>query len=515
MKGARTIIFLASFLSITPSVVFAEGGYRNGDLLLALRNERESSVGGAIRSHYSAAPATLHLIDSISISGAAVTADIERFDQPIVMQAGSGHNDYSLSAESYYKLSPTSTITGRAAYSNGSIRSVTFSDAVDYATVAPFVIGDDTGGKFNRQQYSFGGGWGHTFDAWALGIEADYSAAIAYRAIDPRVKNTVSDLGVRIGGGRTIGSSYMLGISAGIRTYNQDIDVDFYNPTTHAITYVFTGLGSVSNRFKGADTQTASHSLIGFNAVIQLVPLTKSNRFYATLSGDFSTVNLILHGYRDLSFGSTATKKANLCVSRLFSVNRLTVLPTVSAALSKRTATENLFGSSDENYLKIGERKNYYHNCYRVAVSIPGTLSLSQRTLMSASLHGEYLHDNEYLPQPSRSLKTDCVLLGVTIGATQRFGRHWTGGANIGMDSRNILSTSAAWGGLDLTTPEGEMTLSNYRMRSCDATMLTAGLSLSRAINSVAVTLSATYHHSNFSDINSGDRIVSALSLTF
>ena len=256
--------------------------------------------------------------------------------------------------------------------------------------------------------------------------------------------------------------------------------------------------------------------MTGFSAALQFVPAEHSNSYYAAVEASTVKADLILRGYRDLNYGSTVTNKVGFSLSRLIVIRcNLSLFPTVSGSLAGRVATENLFGSSDENYVTIGSRKNYHHNRLCVAAGLPASLSLPSRTTVSVDLKAAYMADEEYLTEPSRKLKTDFMQLSATLGATQRFSGHWTIGANAGINARNILSTSALWGGLDLTSPVGQATLDNYQMASCNASSLSAGLSLSRAIKSVAVTLSVEYSHTDYRRLNVGDHIISYISLVF
>lgn len=513
----KGITYLAiSILLGIPAVSLAAGHPQKGDSILNLKIERESATGKSLRDYYTAAPATMHFADKSSISTARVTADIEKFDVPVVVQNGDGHNLYGLEAESYYKLSGISTVWGHAGYHNGKTRDIAFSDVIGYETVAPFVIGDDTGGDLSSQQYDFGGGWGRTFGQWAIGLQGDYTAAIAHRAVDPRVRNIVSDLNVTIGGARSIGPAYIIGLNCGVSIYHQDTDVDFYNPVTHAITMVYTGLGSTASRFKGADAQSTTHRMTGFNATLQFVPTTHSDRFYATLSGKMTRADLILDGYNNLNFGTTSTVSVDGRLSRLVTSGPVSFFPTLSGHYVNRAATENLFGSSAGNYEKIGQRENYNHNRYGAALDIPVSWRLkSHQTLLTLDLSGGYYNDKEYLIEPSRRVETNYFTGSLTLDVTKKIGGNWAVGLRLGYDGRFVGSTSAEWAGLDLTSPEGEMTLHNYNLSSCNANAQHAGLVISRPIKTMVVSLSARYTRYDYNDFNKGHRVFTALSLSF
>lgn len=511
LKG---IICVASLTLLVTTA--ASGQPQEGDSILNLKIERESAIGKSQRVYYTSGAATMHYADSSNFSSAALNADIRRFDAPVAVQNGGGHNLYGLTAESTCKLSSTTTVWGHAGYHNGKTRDIALCDVVGYETIAPYVAGDDTGGDLSSQRYDFGGGWSRTYGAWALGVEAGYSAAVAHRATDPRVRNIVSDLNVGIGGARHLWLGYMLGVNCGVRIYHQDTDVDFYNPTTHAITMVLTGLGSTASRFKGADAQSTTHRLRGFTATLQLVPVSGGDSFYASVTGDIAGADLILDGYNNLKFGSTATRTVDGRLSRLITAGRFSLFPTVSGHYMSRIAIENLFGSSAGNYEKIGERENYHHNRYGATFALPVSWRLhGPRAIITLDLQAGYLHDKEYLMELARNLETDYITSSVTLDASKKLGRHWAASLEVGYVGRVVKSTSATWGGLDLTSAIGEITLHNYRMASCDLNAVHGSITLSRALRTSVVSLSARYERCDYRHLNKGQSLVTNLSLSF
>ena len=512
----KGIIYLATTAFLMISVETFAGNHRKGDSILYFKLERESATGRSLRDYYTAGPATMHFADTANYSAVALTADSERSGRAAVVQNGRGHDLYGLSAESYYKLSTAATVWGHAAYHNGVTRNVALCDAVDYETVGPFVIGDDTGGDLKSQRYDFGGGWSRAYKAWSIGLDAGYRAEIAHRPVDPRVRDIVSDLNVGIGASRLLGRRYMLGLNCGIRVYHQDCDVDFYNPVTHAITMVYTGLGGMSGRFKGADARTASNRLTGFRASIQLVPKSHSDSFYATVSAETTDAALILNGYNNLKFGTVATKNVTAQVSRLMSSGQFSFFPSISGRYTDRVATENLFGSSAENYEKIGERKNYHHSRLAVALSLPTSWHTSDRMAqVSADIRLTYLSDKEYLIDPDRRVATDCLTGSAALEVTKRIGSNWALGLNLGYGYRAIMSTSARWGALDLTSPEGAAALHNYEMASCGADGVKVGFTASRAVRALVISLSVRYTRLGYKGLTDGNRFAAGLSITF
>ncbi|MDE6368067.1 MAG: hypothetical protein K2K94_02380 [Muribaculaceae bacterium] len=512
----KGILYLATFIIL--GITAAYGNPQNNVAILKLKLDRESPIAEILRDYYNSTPATMHFADTVNVSTAVLTADIDRSDIAVLAQNGKGYNYYSLFAETYYKLSPVSTLWGHAGYLNGKTLDIAFCDVINYETVAPFVLCDDAGGNLNSQRYDFGGGWSRCYNGiWSLGAQADYAATVSHRAVDPRVRNIVSDLNVVVGGARKVGQGYMLGLNLGVRVYNQDTDVDFYNTVTHAVTMVYTGLGTTSSRFRGADAQNSSHRMTGFNASLQLVPTTHGDRFYGDIAIERTNVDLILTGYNNLNFGTTTTTMLKAKLSRQWSVGQgVTLFPTISCYISNRVATENLFGSSAENYDKIGERQNYHHNHQRLMFEMPVSIRLNQgATLLTVLPIVGYAGNKEYLLEPARNIHTDCIIGGMSLSATKRLACQWAIGAKVEYAGRFAASTSAEWGGLDFTTPIGLMCKSNYSMSSCDVTTQKVSVTASRAINAVVASLSASLEHSDYKGLSENNRLAVGLSLTF
>ena len=101
------------------------------------------------------------------------------------------------------------------------------------------------------------------------------------------------------------------------------------------------------------------------------------------------------------------------------------------------------------------------------------------------------------------------------LDATKSFRNHWSIGAQVGYKGRFVSSTSAEWGGLDLTTPEGMMCQSNYRISSSDISAGEALITLSRAFSSIALSLSAGYTRYDYGGIDDGNNFTAALSVIF
>lgn len=135
--------------------------------------------------------------------------------------------------------------------------------------------------------------------------------------------------------------------------------------------------------------------------------------------------------------------------------------------------------------------------------------------MLSADIRLACLSDKEALSDPDRCIATDYLTGGIALEATKRIGRHWALGLSFGHQYRAIMSTSARWGALDLTSPEGAAALSNYEMASCEAEELLTGITASRAVKDMVISLSVRYARLDYKRLTDGNRFAAGLSITF
>ena len=135
------------------------------------------------------------------------------------------------------------------------------------------------------------------------------------------------------------------------------------------------------------------------------------------------------------------------------------------------------------------------------------------RAIITLDLQAGYLHDKEYLVEPTRNLETDYITSSVTLDASKKFGRHWAVSLGLGYEGRTVKSTSATWGALDLTSAIGEMTLHNYNMASCPVNALHGSLTVARTLRTSVVSLSARYERCDYRGLNKGPGSYTGLTL--
>lgn len=331
-------------------------------------------------------PATMVRLDSISLSAIGVSARYDRQSDAVMQQLGRGGHDFTVDAESYTRLSPSSCVWGSARFRTGVTRDVRWTDCIDYMRVAPYVLGDAVGGDMSSREYTFSGGYAKDFGRWSVGAEAVYRAEIAYRDRDPRIKTVVSDLAVGPGVSYAVSQRYVLGLDAAIDIYRQNCDLDFYNPVNDINTYPLTGLGTYYKRFTGNTNKNSGYQSDGYSAGLQLVS-TDGYGFNSSFGISHSRMEQRLRNYNNLTLGMTDIDNIGVTmtyVSRLTSSLRFA--PAVDLSSESRKGTENLFGtSSGGSYDIIGKRSNYRQTRRVTSVTLPLEVTAGTGVLTAAS----------------------------------------------------------------------------------------------------------------------------------
>lgn len=473
-------------------------------------------VGRQWRDAYSINPATMSYRDSVSVSSAAVAVDHDNASRPAVIQLGDGHTLYSIGAGSYYKLDRVQTVWGHASFTAGKHNNVRMADCLDYELLAPYMMGDDKGGDITIQRYAFGGGWTRSWDKWTAGVQADYRAEIGHRSHDPRIRDIVSDLNLTLGASYRIGK-YAIGIDGGIRFYHQDCDVDYYNMANTTMTRMLSGLGSIYTRFDNNVCDQTGHSLRGYNADLTLVPAGGDTGVTVNLRYRSDKAKLILRDYNNLTLGITTTRTVSADASWRVATHAFTFMPTVAATVIARDGTENLFGPpAAGSYDQIGSRDNYRHNITTLAVAVPVEWRLpSHNVIVTATPHASTYNEAEKLLNPERKLHVANWAAGLNLDGAKTLGSKTAIMAGADITMRNNRAYTPTWGGLDLSSATGSVVASNYEMATADVIDAGCHAGITHVVNDKALSLDASYRHTDYRSKATANRITVTLSLTF
>lgn len=450
---------------------------------------------------YSHNPATMLYSDSVSLSSIAVSADYSSLDRAVMEQTGTGSRLLSIGANSYRKLSKDMAVWGNASFTTGSYRNIKWSDCIDYEYVAPYVLGDDTGGNLTTQCYKFSGGIAKSVNRWTVGAQARYRAEIAYRDHDPRIKTIVSDLDVTIGASLEVADKRILGVNGGISVYNQNCDLDFYNPVNDINTYTLTGMGTYYRRFMGNTNKNSGYNSIGFSAGAQFLSTDKSG-FKASVCVESYRMKQQLRNFNNITLGFTDNLTISTSASyRWYVNNRLTIEPLLTGFFSHRKGTENLFGNSTgASYDKIGSNSFYRHNRFDAAIALPIQWTAAGKTYITIAPHSSFSANEERYATPLRKTDVLHIVPGVMASLSMNRGA-WLWDMAINGEYRLSHSQEPIWTDLDTTSALGACQLNNYSMLDAESCKGDIRLNVTRHMGPVALNGSIFYSLQHYRSI--------------
>lgn len=387
------------------------------------------------------------------------------------------------SVDSYIKVNRRLTAWGAASFETHHQWDVRWNSALDYLRVAPYVLADSVGGNLSAQQYRFSGGVGYSLGKWTIGGEAAYRAEISYRRRDPRVKDVVSDLAVKIGASLDLGQ-WLAGLSGGVTIYNQEVDIDFYSPVNNIRTYCMTGIGSVYPRFSGGSTSNSAYEGIGYSGSVQLVQKSlRGVRFY--FAGGKEEITQRVRDYNNLDLTKTETYTMSSTIQ--YSMPRLITF-SISGGWIRRIGTENLFGTAIGNtYPKLSERQNYIADFAYGTFRLPVELSPCKawRINITPEFGGAYMR--QFLREPNRLLEHSYISPALSLGLSWRT----SAAVRLSLDAsgKRIFANTIAdrLNGISAETERGQLVLTENALLSCCRTRLAADLRCDFKISSCPV----------------------------
>lgn len=421
-------------------------------------------------------PASMFYLMPFSLSDFRIKGASSASDEAYVVQEGKGALAGTVDASSYLRLDRRTTVWGAASFTTGKRRSILWNNSSDYRLVAPYILGDSVGGDLSSRTYSFSGGYAGKSRRWTWGAEASYRAAIDYRNRDPRDKITVSDLAVK-GGATLLTGRYIIGLGGHLRVYNQESDVDFYNPNNDIRTYLLTGLGNYYARFSGNSSGNTAYKGLGYGATAQLLPASGTG---FSLSATFGKLRMtqVLRDYNNLDLTRADTYTLSLRTSYTLRIGKVSTGILLSADAMRRPGYENIFGTSvGSNYTRIGTRRNYLHDMAETTLAIPVSFDPSERVTLHIvpAVSGTYSHE-EYR-RPLRTLEAHSFTPSLDVRAVWRSSRRMSWGIEAGAARRLSDADRRNLPGLSTESSLGKTVRHNFDMLTSDLTAARASLS--------------------------------------
>lgn len=403
-------------------------------------------------------------------------------EEPQVEQTGTGHLLGKLNAHSYMRLSPATVVWEGAQFQTGERRNLRWTEAVEYDRVAPYVLADSVGGDLSGRRYSFYGGYAGSRDGWNWGAKGSYEASIDYRDRDPRDKIVVSDLHIDLGVSRNLGN-YSVGAGVGLNVYNQDCDLEFYNPINNIRVYVLTGLGTTYSRFSGNSGENSAYDGIGYDIALTLTPL-RSAGAWGAVRYHYEQMKQILRDFNNLQLTCTNAYYFEGECGYRFAGAAVNIAPRGRVGWRRRIGTENIFGSSvGTDYNKIGEHTYYYSDRVVAVAGAPMTIKLAHSTQLEVVPEGVWHYEHENYRTPKRDLESQRYTARLKVGCTFGIGERCRLKPAIAGSLSHGDAINRQLTGLNANSGIGRMVLHNYDMLTADYRSAGVSVSSQYAIN--------------------------------
>lgn len=305
---------------------------------------------------------------SSSLTRATVDGQYTSESEPVLLQSGDGEKSIGFQADSYIRKK-NYCLWGNALYRNGRVKNLKWNETSDWELLYPYLLADSVGGDLSKEIYSFTGGYAARYESITWGGDFSYEASVAYRGIDPRPKNTTSDLSLSLGLSIPVSPSYLFDISVSGRKYKQTNGIKFYSELGVSKVYHLTGLGMHYNRFAGNNYSTYYN---GYEWGGSLgVHTSRSTGFVGNVAYRYFSCEKIISSLNELPMariGRHTFAGEWLYRKSLSGIESWGIKLTGNYEL--KLGTENIFGdAANQIYPKIGEAEQYSSHAYRLSLS--------------------------------------------------------------------------------------------------------------------------------------------------
>lgn len=326
-----------------------------------VRTMRESNMLSRISEDiYSLSPSSVLYRKTYSFSQAGLSYKVRREDKPVLYQLGDGEDIFGFSASSYLRLDGKSVAYADVRYGNGVIRNVLWNSSSDFLLLYPYVMADTVGGNLRTEEYCFSGGYSGRKGKLIFGGSMSYRALHEFRKIDPRPRNITSDFSATASCGYHFGG-YVLSVSADVRIYRQNSDIEFYNENGANTSEIpMTGLGSYYGRFSGTGAYLDNlHRGGGYSVSLSLVPAGIYG-FSASIYYRNFSVSRLLKGQNDAPLTELHIREPGFICTYKRKSGKVSAGFFLSGGVSFRNGDEMILDNGASNIYNVLGRINMY-----------------------------------------------------------------------------------------------------------------------------------------------------------
>ncbi|MDM1528077.1 DUF6850 family outer membrane beta-barrel protein [Myroides odoratimimus] len=275
-----------------------------------------------------------------------------------MLQDGDGLDAFKVNTSSYQRLKNNAVLWGSASYATQKQKNMKWNENLDRHILGPYVLGDSIGGTMRQEIYQFAGGMARQFDKWTVGGEVSYQAKSGYREVDPRPKNTSSDLNLRIGVNYNGYKDYELGVYANWNKYTQNSTIKFVSLLGKPIAYHLTGLGAYNYYFSSAVDMKMIYEGTGYE-VGGTIAKNKGKDFL--IQGSYGQFDI------EKNFGSSPSKEMSVLKTKKYTLGGIKYIDLdehrlgakVNYLLSESRGIESFYSKTEKLERKIGEQDLY------------------------------------------------------------------------------------------------------------------------------------------------------------
>ena len=405
MDKSKILIALLIFVGY---IAFAQDSLRLSQKINNQYNEERRQTNNL---YYNPANMSDYSTSSMSEFGINYQSDQQK---TYLQQKGSGDNGINLKTNSYKRLKSNNVVWGDAQYSNVVRKNLRYNENLDFERIAPYVTLDSVGGQINIENYHFAGGYAKKNNRFGFGLSGSYTAQMAYRSRDPRLRDTTSDLLVSAGINYKIYNNYALGVFGEFNKYTQNSSVSFVNQVSYPVVYQSIGFG-YSNYFFN-NSFTTQFEELGYRIGAQITSKNGKDFYILGTIANSNNIKSISpknsNRYYDAS--DLENKTSLIEVAKFFAIsnNRIGLIFNYNASI--RTGEEYGYTNNSDNTEQIFKRKAYKKEQY--TTHIKGFYQLTQNKYTFAAIPYFYYQDiTDRRIYPFSGQKYDSYTIGLDL----------------------------------------------------------------------------------------------------
>lgn len=312
-----------------------------------------------------------------------------------LIQPQKGKNQYTngLEVQSRYTLSPNLRVWGYAHYLQNKTTEIKWNESSDIDRIGPYAMADSIGGTRYSENYEFIGGFLQTRHKWLWGGEMSYTAQLSYGKIDPRPKNSTSNLQLETYAGYHILPNYHLLVKGQYQRYKQTNTLKYFNELGVYPSYHLTGIDTHYARFKGTNN-TIYFEGNQYGLQCELFPQTHG--IHLLMNYNKSYLDKILPAHNNIILNQLNNTYSQVTALYTFKLNKHNIAPQISTYYEKRQGYTHLYGDAANNEFPfLLSNHEYTQKCQSIDAKIALSGPLTSHWDYYLIAQYEYTHNQE------------------------------------------------------------------------------------------------------------------------